>query len=64
MVLREQTNPHQLRQEIYELINYISLPNAIPGQTEDVYQTLIAHLSPEALPWYLTLSAHEPVTRV
>jgi len=65
VVLRDQTNPRQLRQEIYELINYIfSLPNAIPGQTEDVYQTLIAYLSPEALPWYLTLPAHEPVTRV
>jgi len=64
-VLRDLTNPRQLRQEIYDLINYIfSLPNALPGQTEDVYQTLITHLSPEALPWYLTLSTHEPVTNV
>jgi len=40
-VLRDQTNPRQLRQEIYDLIDYIfSLPNAIPGITEDVFQTL------------------------
>ena len=39
--LRDQTNPRQLRQEIYELIDYIfSLPCAVPGITEDVYQTL------------------------
>jgi hypothetical protein len=39
--LRDQTNPRQLRQEIYDLIdNITSLPCAIPGVTEDVYQTL------------------------
>ena len=39
--LRDQTNPRQLRQEIYDLIDYIaSLPCAVPGVTEDVYQTL------------------------
>lgn len=42
--LRERTNPRLLRQEIYDLIDYIfSLPGAIPGVTEDVYQTLMAH---------------------
>ena len=35
----DQTNPLQLREEIYALIDYIfSLPNAVPGVTEDVYQ--------------------------
>lgn len=39
--LRKETNPRQLRQEIYDLITYIfSLPGAIPGTTEDVYLTL------------------------
>jgi len=42
--LRDQINPRQLRQEIYDLIDYIfSLPNAIPGQTENVYLTLTTH---------------------
>ena len=40
--LRERTNPRQLRKEIYALISHIySLPNAVPEQTEDVYQTLL-----------------------
>jgi hypothetical protein len=40
--LRDQTNPRQLRLEIYDLIDYIaSLPCAIPGMTEDVRQTLV-----------------------
>jgi len=39
--LRDQTNPRQLRREIYELIDHIStLPGAVPGATEDVFQTL------------------------
>ncbi len=39
--LRKETNPRQLRQEIYNLITYIfTLPGAIPGTTEDVYLTL------------------------
>ena len=39
--LRKETNPRQLRQEIYDLITYIfTLPGAIPGTTEDVYLTL------------------------
>ena len=42
--LRHQTNPRQLRQEIYDLIDYIfSLPNAIPEQAENVYLTLTTH---------------------
>jgi len=41
-VLRKDTNPRQLRKEIYALIDHIySLPNAVPEQTEDVYQTLL-----------------------
>jgi hypothetical protein len=44
-VLREQTNPRQLRRELYEMIDYIfSLPGAVPGKTEDVYQTLMMPL--------------------
>jgi len=39
--LRDQTNPRQLRQKIYELLDYLfTLPGATPGITEDVYQTL------------------------
>jgi hypothetical protein len=39
--LRDQTNPRQLRQEIYELMDQIaSLPRAVPGVTEDVRLTL------------------------
>jgi hypothetical protein len=42
--LRDQTNPRQLRQEIYDLIDYIaSLPRAVPGVTEDVRQTLLTN---------------------
>jgi hypothetical protein len=46
--LRDQTNPRQLRDEIYDLIDYIaSLPCAAPGITEDVRQTLVTTLTPE-----------------
>lgn len=39
--LRDRTNPRRLRQEIYDLVDYIlDLPGAIPGQAEDVFQTL------------------------
>ena len=42
-VLRDQTNPRQLRQEIYDWIDYIfSLPGAVPGVVEDVHLTLRA----------------------
>jgi len=38
--LRDQTNPRRLRQEIHILIDYIfTLPPAVPGVTEDVYET-------------------------
>jgi len=41
--LRDRTNPRQLRQEIYDWIDYIfSLPGAVPGVTEDVHFTLRA----------------------
>ena len=40
--LRDRTNPRQLRQEIYDLIDYLfSLPNAGPGVYEDVHLTLV-----------------------
>ena len=39
--VREQTNPRRLRQEIYDWIDHIfSLAGAVPGITEDVFQTL------------------------
>jgi hypothetical protein len=41
-------NPRQLRQEIYDLIDQIfALPGAVPGVTEDVFQTLMSHPSSE-----------------
>jgi hypothetical protein len=41
--LRDHTNPRQLRQEIYDWIDYtFSLPGAVPGVTEDVHLTLRA----------------------
>ena len=41
--LRACTNPRQLRQEIYTLIDQIfSLPGAQPGVSENVYQTLMS----------------------
>ena len=40
-LLRDQTNPRQLRKEIYEMIDRLfTLPKATPGQTEDVSLTL------------------------
>jgi hypothetical protein len=39
--LRDQTNPRQLRQQIYDSIDYVfSLPGAVQGVTEDVRLTL------------------------
>jgi len=39
--LRDESNPRQLRQEIYQMIDQLfTLPGATPGQTEDVFQTL------------------------
>ena len=44
--LRDQTNPRRLRQEIYDLLDYISsLPGALPGVTEEVRLTLATHSS-------------------
>jgi hypothetical protein len=44
--LRDQTNPRQLRREIYEVLDYLfTLPCATPGVTEDVYQTLVLPLN-------------------
>jgi len=41
--LRDRTNPRQLRQEIYDWIDYMfSLPGAVPGFTEGVHLTLRA----------------------
>ena len=46
--LRDQINPRQLRQQIYDTLDCLfALPNADPTQTEDVFQTLL-HLQPAA----------------
>jgi hypothetical protein len=46
--LRLETNPGQLRKEIYSLLDQLfSLPNALPNQTENVYETLFEPLHTE-----------------
>ena len=46
--LRDQINPRQLRQEIYDAIDHtFALPGAVPGITEDVYLTLAKNLNSE-----------------
>lgn len=46
--LRDQINPRQLRQEIYDAIDHtFALPGAVPGITEDVYLTLTKNLNSE-----------------
>ena len=60
--LRDRTNPRQLRQEIYAQIEYIfSLPNAIPGQTENVYLTLTTRPDLQALALDPTLHDLDPI---
>jgi hypothetical protein len=40
---RDETNPRQLRQDIYDRLDHIfSLPMAVPGISENVHQTLRA----------------------
>ena len=54
--LRDRTNPRQLRQDIYDQIEYVfSLPNAIPAQRENVHLTLATHLDLETVPLPFTL---------
>jgi hypothetical protein len=56
--LRDDTNPLQLREEIYTLIDQLfSLPGATPGITENVYETLNLPLGlPEEILAPVTLS--------
>ncbi|MBC7226776.1 MAG: transposase family protein [Thermoflexales bacterium] len=56
--LRDQTNPLQLREEIYTLIEHLfSLPGATPGVTENVFETLnLPPILPEAVLAPVTLS--------
>jgi hypothetical protein len=55
-VLREQTNPRQLRREIYALLDHlVSLPCAVHGGTQDVRDTL-------AIPITLPKGEDTPVT--
>jgi hypothetical protein len=54
--LRDRTNPRQLRQDIYNLLDHLfALPTASPGNTQDVYQTL-------SVPLAITKGADIPVT--
>jgi hypothetical protein len=54
--LRRQTNPRRLRQVIYDQLQRLfTLPGAVPGHSEDVYQTLRA-------PLILPKGDHVPVT--
>jgi hypothetical protein len=44
--LRAQTNPRQLRQDIYALIDRLfALPGAVPGTTQDVFHTLTSPIT-------------------
>jgi hypothetical protein len=46
LALRQRTNPRQLRQAIEDQLQHLfAIPGAVPGQTEDVYQTLRAPLT-------------------
>jgi len=55
-ILRDQTNPRRLHREIYELIDHLfGLPCAVPGITEDIYETL-------AIPIPLPKGEDAPVT--
>ena len=56
--LRDQSNPRQLRCEIYDLLDYLfTLPCATPGITQDVYQTLVLPLTlPKGEDTLVTLS--------
>lgn len=64
LALRHQTNPRQLRQEIYDLLDYLfTLPGAVPGSTEDVYQTLLFPLTlPKGEDTPVTLSFDGTIT--
>ena len=55
--LYDQTNPRQLRQEIYDRLDYIfSLPGAVPGVSENVHLTLRTHRLPEEAHPYPVMS--------
>jgi hypothetical protein len=63
--LRDQTNPRQLRREIHQLQSEIFLlPGAVPGQTEDVYETLFAPVEiqeGEGIPVTLSFDSMAPL---
>lgn len=47
--LRDQINPRQLRRTIYDQINFIfSLPGAVPGVTENIFDTMLSPTDPWA----------------
>lgn len=53
---RDQTNPRQLRRDIYALRDRLfALPMAVPGSSQDVFQTML-------MPTILTKGADTPVT--
>jgi hypothetical protein len=62
--LRDQTNPRQLRQAIYDLIDQLQAqPAARPGQTEPVRQTLLPAGRWLALPAWQPTASRQPVAR-
>jgi len=64
-ILREQTNPRQLRPEINELIDCIAaLPWPIPSVTEDVRLTRMTELGPELPTRHSTPPAARPITNL
>jgi hypothetical protein len=63
--LHDQTNPRQLRREINQLLDEIFLlPGAIPGETEDVYETLFTPVEiqeGEGIPVTLSFDSMAPL---
>lgn len=64
-ILRDQVNPRQLRQEIYQLIDHIfCLPGVVPGKTEDVYKTLFTPIQSRKEEGIPVTFSFEPMTSV
>jgi len=60
--LRDQTNPRQLRRDIYQLLDQIFLlPAAVPGETEDVYETLFTPLESQEREGIPVTLSFEPI---
>jgi hypothetical protein len=62
--LRDQINPRQLRQQLYDLLDQLfALPAAVPGFTEDVHRTVDVSLTlPKGEDTLVTLSFDRTIT--